>query len=656
MYLKKILIKNVGPIDQLDGGKGIEMPFHKDGQEAGNPKPLLLVGKNGGGKTILISHIVDAIIEFQKQLFDDVVKGQTSVASPYFKFTGVKNQKLGTEFGLSFLQFSHVDKDLEYLDKSGKLSLSDTKKEAGGALNFGNFSEFEEVGNFKGVTQIDKSDKKIEADFTQNPYCFFPANRSEIPHWFNTQSADDNEIFNFKEKFRGKLAKPVVISSSLKENKAWIMDVVLDVAIRKEQKILDTISDFIEKDVPVDKNLWAQIKLALNIVFEGNDDFLWKQINTIIRKIIGQENIRCGIAHRTGGVRIQILEDIDNRLKTIVPSLDHLSAGETTLLNLFISILRYADQKPRALKDIEGIVVVDEIDLHLHTNLQAETLPNLIKLFPKIQFIITTHSPIFLLGMKKVFGEENFEIREMPSGERIETEKFGEFEKTFNEIINTKKFEDEILTQITKVNKPLVYVEGPTDVLYIKKAAEHLGFSGLLEKVGLEAISNESGDKNGGSSWLTKTAEVFAANPSFLVKNVLLIYDPDEKKIEDRKQKEFAEKTAGKLVLKILKESPDTPLHKNGKKIGIESLFLKSLIDLADHQDLFFKKNNTEEAGQTVQNSFCIADGCKFKLCDWICENATKEDFANFEQIFTMIREILNLPSSTNINASTGSA
>lgn len=46
--------------------------------------------------------------------------------------------------------------------------------------------------------------------------------------------------------------------------------------------------------------------------------------------------------------------------------------------------------------DMEGIVLVDEIETHLHLELQKEILPILIKLFPNIQFVITTHSPFIL--------------------------------------------------------------------------------------------------------------------------------------------------------------------------------------------------------------------------------------------------------------------
>jgi hypothetical protein len=41
-----------------------------------------------------------------------------------------------------------------------------------------------------------------------------------------------------------------------------------------------------------------------------------------------------------------------------------------------------------------GVVLVDEIDLHLHPEWQRRVIPLLAKTFPNIQFIFTTHSPI----------------------------------------------------------------------------------------------------------------------------------------------------------------------------------------------------------------------------------------------------------------------
>ena len=47
----------------------------------------------------------------------------------------------------------------------------------------------------------------------------------------------------------------------------------------------------------------------------------------------------------------------------------------------------------RALTETSGVVLIDELDLHLHPAWQKKVLNSLLTIFPKIQFIITTHSP-----------------------------------------------------------------------------------------------------------------------------------------------------------------------------------------------------------------------------------------------------------------------
>jgi predicted ATP-binding protein involved in virulence len=48
----------------------------------------------------------------------------------------------------------------------------------------------------------------------------------------------------------------------------------------------------------------------------------------------------------------------------------------------------------------EGIVIIDEIDLHLHPGLERVVLNRFQDVFPGIQFIISTHSPLVITSMK----------------------------------------------------------------------------------------------------------------------------------------------------------------------------------------------------------------------------------------------------------------
>lgn len=53
------------------------------------------------------------------------------------------------------------------------------------------------------------------------------------------------------------------------------------------------------------------------------------------------------------------------------------------------------------LNKIYGVVIIDEFGIHLHPALQNDSLIRLGKTFPNVQFIITTHSPLILNGLKK---------------------------------------------------------------------------------------------------------------------------------------------------------------------------------------------------------------------------------------------------------------
>lgn len=74
-----------------------------------------------------------------------------------------------------------------------------------------------------------------------------------------------------------------------------------------------------------------------------------------------------------------------------------LSDGERGALALVLDLTRRLAQANPALDDpaaqSPGVVLIDEVDLHLHPKWQREIVRNLPEAFPKLQFIATTHSP-----------------------------------------------------------------------------------------------------------------------------------------------------------------------------------------------------------------------------------------------------------------------
>lgn len=79
--------------------------------------------------------------------------------------------------------------------------------------------------------------------------------------------------------------------------------------------------------------------------------------------------------------------------------LNELSDGYSSLLAIVTELILRMEAHNVKAYDMQGIVLIDEIETHLHVELQKKVLPFLVGFFPKIQFIVTTHSPFVLSSL-----------------------------------------------------------------------------------------------------------------------------------------------------------------------------------------------------------------------------------------------------------------
>jgi len=307
-----------------------------------------------------------------------------------------------------------------------------------------------------------------------------------------------------------------------------------------------------------------------------------------------------------------------------VPSLMHLSAGQSLLFNMFATIIRYADRgdfsKSFRLDQIEGIVLIDEIDAHLHSDLQFEVLPRLLKLFPKVQFVVSSHSPLFLLGLEREFGKDGVQIVEMPTGRGIGTERFEEFRRSFDVYRQTKAFEDEIEKQVRQATKPLILTEGETDAKFIRTALELLGHNKLLSSVEIDQVgsSGREGSSGGGETHLKSAGTFLKNNPQHFNRHVLLLYDCDIKNVPP---------SIGAVFHRNI------PANLGNKRVpkGIENLLPETLF-----VDRFYPAKEVPggDGGSTVTK--CLK---KVEFCKWVCEE--RKDAADFAAFETLLVPIL---------------
>jgi predicted ATP-binding protein involved in virulence len=90
--------------------------------------------------------------------------------------------------------------------------------------------------------------------------------------------------------------------------------------------------------------------------------------------------------------------------KNSVESIETISAGNKVILALIGDLFfRLWDNQLniKQAKDLTGIVLIDEIEAHLHPNWQRKFPQLLAQTFPKVQFVVSTHTPMTILGLPK---------------------------------------------------------------------------------------------------------------------------------------------------------------------------------------------------------------------------------------------------------------
>lgn len=76
-----------------------------------------------------------------------------------------------------------------------------------------------------------------------------------------------------------------------------------------------------------------------------------------------------------------------------------LSSGYLAIFDIYADLLMHTEYTNIPPSELTGIIIIDEIDAHLHVSLQRKILPFLTDSFPSIQYIVTTHSPFVLTSV-----------------------------------------------------------------------------------------------------------------------------------------------------------------------------------------------------------------------------------------------------------------
>jgi hypothetical protein len=451
IWLKQAIFVNRAPFENL------VVEFEENGIS-------VLSAVNGRGKTTLISHIVDAFHEIARPAFLQEFEGDKE--NQYYRLSSAMHSIDRAKPSIVYLRFgtreitstgsaqdAQIDDGvLDYIDVRGKLSGEEYDRliPVAGKIEFAKFKgEIEDRGITKKVSEPDS--KKLARIFGENLITYFPSYRYEAPGYLN-RPYQVQLSFRKSENFSGTMPNPIEVVSGLPQIANWMMDVVLD--IRAEE--------------PRAKLMWERINMILT--------------GTLASKKFG--DVRFGVGPRgLGGARIQVVANATSQM--IYPSVFLVSAGEAAMLCLFGEILRQGDNiiQHTAFDQITGIVAIDEIDKHLHIKLQKECLPKLLALFPKVQFVTSSHSPFFSMGLAEELPSRSKLIDLESSGLVIDPTSNELYREVYEMMIHeNERFRSgyqELAAKAAEDAKPLVVTEGKTDVQHLRAAQRALGLDDI---------------------------------------------------------------------------------------------------------------------------------------------------------------------------------
>lgn len=605
----------------------------------------VLSSENGRGKTTIMSYIVDALHEMAKETFTQSYAGHET---SWYRVSAGAEVIDSNRISLVYIRFVYQGNNIDYIELRGEINnekYNALKQELPESpIPISVLKQNMQQGNTCKYCHFFNTTIKKDELFSHHIATYFPAYRYEMPAYMNSIFYPDKSPFDIAPRFQGYLPNPIEVISGIDNIANWLMDVVLDWRAEDDER-------------------------------HAPESIVWHNVCNVLEWALlakkGNNHIRFGIGRRNAGTsRVSVICTYPDREKRISPSVSYLSSGEKGLLCIFGEILHQSDRiHPNVVaENIDGLVLVDEIDKHLHIRQQKEALPQLLNKFPNIQFIVSSHSPFLNMGLADECNIPS-QIIDLDAGgvacEPRQNELYNQvYEMMLNEKADFAKQVEDMKQQLAIATKTLIITEGKTDIIHINKAKEKLGITLEYDTIAPEKQPNGDGD-------VLKLLKQLALTPH--TNKIIGIFDCDDDTCKSIKTPYTA---FGNNVYAFKIQSPKKRADKGQTDISIEYLYSDDEVKtmLPNGTRLFFGTEFSAQTNRSLENPDLCLTRSNFGGSDKIIENtgkqavydaqgnnylAKKSDFAqaiadetieiseasweNFRHIFDMIETINNL-------------
>lgn len=601
MYVKDIIFYNRAPFDNL----------HLSFEEK---SITVLTAVNGKGKTTILSYIMDAWVEMTRDAFRQTYKDKED---DYYRISAGIHLIDANAPSFVYIRFVHNEMPYDYLDYRNGLpkELYEEQVKLEDRIRYNDIGAM--VNKNSSAKIVDGRLKKeiITNVFNNQVMTYMPSYRSEIPNYLSDAYKTKWE-HDVAMRFTGNLRNPLEVTEGFPKLANWLLDLLLDCMLTEYST---------KRNAP--------------------ESVVWNNMNTILRKTLiskhPNEDVRFAVGRRgSGAERISIFKNDANT--QLYPTIFGLSTGEQSMIMMFGEIIRQADKLHNniPLERIEGVVLIDEIDKNLHLRLQKEELPVLMQLFPKVQFIVTSHSPFLNMGLAdkapdrtSIVDLDNGGVATTPTNNDV-------YQDTYEMFLNERNrfaVEYEKVKGILKqLERPVVITEGKTDVKHILKAMEMLGIERQFD------VINEADQPDGDGDLKTIIKNLCKIKQN---RKVIAVFDRDNPNVT--KEIDDPYKDYGNNVYAMRIKCPQCRIDERRTNISIEYMYSDDEIHsvLPDGHQLFFGNEfKTDSTRRHITNNglrLALPDGCgKDKIIEnnggqAVFDNsdnnhlAKKEDFAN---------------------------
>jgi len=440
MKVKRLHLQNYGRFEDL------KIDFAPTSEKAGNV--TVIVGNNGAGKSQILQALATGLSWFVNGVLDSSGEptNRTKEDNEFLKFphegeyirqSQIKNAKENVSLKLLFLDIKEEVKSIK---------VSATRKEVLSPAVYGIDDEgfnslIEQYTNIFGYNREASLplianytiDRNVDINNIDASYSFVldqlsaykdflnaGSNYEEFFQWFRDNEDVENEIN--KDKVQDEELNNAESELYKLRNKKEIIEEMIDdveaeggaVLYRSLVKITAEIDD---KQREISELFIRSDVLAASIMkgFKSQLD----HVRSAVERFTSFKNLRIRRLNKP----TMILEKNGGEY-----DINQLSQGEKSLLALVGDIARrLVILNPSLDNPLEGkgVVMIDEVDLHLHPKWQHDLIDKFVKTFPNVQFILTTHSPHVISDRSDilVYALDDGELTQIPNvyGEDVNT-------------------------------------------------------------------------------------------------------------------------------------------------------------------------------------------------------------------------------------------